>query len=110
MSAAAPTLPPPIRRYLSDFVAHSRRVRVARAVLLAAAFVLAWTLAVAALDRVLPLPSWLRAALLAIEISAAAAILWRPLRSALRRNVDWVEASAQLERRLTTRARTRSPG
>src|SRR4051794_13792189 len=98
-AAAVSSFPAPIRQYLGGFVAHTRRIRVARAVLLAAAVVLAWTLAVAWIDRFVALPDWSRGLSLAFELAAAIAVLWRPLRSALRRDVDWVEASAQLERR-----------
>src|SRR3954451_10900860 len=98
MSAIA-LFPTPIRRYLGDFVARSRRIRVARAGLIALALVLAWTLIVAGIDRFLPLPGWARGTLLAGELLAAAAILAGPLRDALRRRINWIDASQEIERR-----------
>jgi hypothetical protein len=98
MSAIAP-FPQPIHRYLREFVARSRRVRLARAALVAVAYVLAWTLIVAVIDRLTAMPGWVRGALLAAEGAAVVGILARPIRDALRRRVDWVEASAQVERR-----------
>jgi hypothetical protein len=91
--------PPSIRRYLGDFVARSRRVRVARSGLIALALLLAWTLTVAAIDRFVPLSAWVRGMLLAAELFAAATIIFGPLREALLRRIDWVDASQQIERR-----------
>ena len=97
MSAIAP-FPQPIHRYLRDFAARSRRVRLAHAALVAVAYVLAWTLTVGVIDRLTAMPGWVRGALLAAEGAAVVAILARPIRDALQRLVDWVEASAQVER------------
>ncbi|HEY7116347.1 MAG TPA: hypothetical protein VH475_07170 [Tepidisphaeraceae bacterium] len=74
-------------------------MRVARGALVALAFALAWTLIVAAIDRLLALPPWFRCLLLVVEAGGVAAILAGPLRDAIRRRVDWVEASEALERR-----------
>jgi hypothetical protein len=100
--SAVGLFPPPIRRYLGDFVATSRRVRVARAGLIALALLLACMLTVAAVDRFLPLPAWARGLLLVGELLAAAAVMAGPLREALRRRVDWIAASQQIERRNPT--------
>src|SRR5258706_13580650 len=91
--------PPPIRRYLGDFVAKSRRVRVVRAGLIALALLLAWTLVVAGIDRFVPLPQWVRGALLAIELLAAAAGVFKPLPATPPRTVDWIDPPPHNERR-----------
>src|SRR5258706_14319136 len=99
---ASGSLPPPIRRFLGDFVAKSRRVRVARAGLIALALLLAWTLVVEGIDRFVPLPEWVRGALLASELLAAAAVVFQPLHDPLRRRGDWIDASPPIERRNPT--------
>src|SRR5690242_6402388 len=91
--------PPQIRRYLGDYVARSRRVGVLRAGLVTVAFAVAWTLLVALVDRAFALPAWARVGLLGFEAFGVIVILARPIRSALRRRVDWVKASAESERR-----------
>ena len=99
MSATISPLPPAIGRYLGGYVARRRRVRLAVAAVVACAIVLAWTLAVGGIDRAFALPAWARGALLAGEVAAVLAVAARPLRDALGRSVDWVEASRQVERR-----------
>jgi hypothetical protein len=94
--------PSPIRRYLSDFVAKSRRIRVVRAGLIALGFVLAWTLLIGLIDRFTALSTWIRAIFLLVEGTGVVAIMTAPIRAALRRRVDWVEASQQIERHNST--------
>jgi hypothetical protein len=93
--------PAPIGRYLSDFVAHGRRVQVARALLVAMALSVAWMLAVAGVDRFVPLPPWARAALLGALLLAVAGLVARPLVRLFRRDVNWIDAAQQVERRNT---------
>src|SRR5258706_9351264 len=95
---ASGSLPPPIRRFLGDFVAKSRRVRVARAGLIALALLLAWTLVVAGIDRFVPLPEWVRGALLASELLAAAAVVFKPPPEAPQPPPAWVGAPPQIQR------------
>jgi hypothetical protein len=90
--------PTPIGRYLSEFVAHGRRVQVARALLVALAVAAAWVLGVAGLDRFVPLPAWARVALLAGLVVAVAGLLARPVVRLFRREVNWVDAAQQVER------------
>src|SRR5437773_1916995 len=97
--SAIPAFPAPIRRYLDRFVARRRRLRLARAGLLALALVLGCTLVMAWVDRFAALPAWARAVVLIMELTGAALLLARPLHEALRRRVDWVEASEQVEAR-----------
>src|SRR5688572_4465855 len=97
--SAISVFPAPIRRYLGDYVARSRRLRVVRAGLVTLAFAVAWTLVVALVDRSFALPAWVRVGLLVVQAAGAVAILSGPIRCALRRRVDWVEASVEIERR-----------
>src|SRR6478672_5876562 len=97
MTAIA-ALPPSVRSYVSDFVARARRLALARAVGLAAAVFLGWALACCTLERFMHFGSIPRMALVGAAIAAAAAILFRPLRIARRREADVVDAAAEIER------------
>ena len=66
---------------------------------MALALLLGCTLIVAWVDRFVALPASARVILLVLELTGAALLLARPLQEALRRRVDWVEASEQIERR-----------
>src|SRR5207237_7571897 len=50
-------------------------------------------------DRFVALPALARGILLLLELTGAALLVAKPLHEALRRRVDWVEASEQVERR-----------
>jgi hypothetical protein len=90
--------PPPIRRRLRDHVARGRRLRVLRAGLTVLAFAIAWALAVGVVDRLTALPPWARVGLLSAAALVAVGILAGPVRAALGRRVNWVEASQEIER------------
>src|SRR3954451_13793151 len=95
---ALPALPPNILFYVSEFVARARGRALRRAVGLAVSVFLAWALACCAADRLLQLPSWVRAALLAAGLLAVGAILYGPTCARWRRKLDWLEAAAEVER------------
>jgi hypothetical protein len=99
-AAAAPitTLPPPIRRFLGEYAAGVRRARLARAALWALAAILTGALIACIIDRLFTLPSISRLTLLCVELGIALVLVARPLRNALRRKLDWIEASEQVER------------
>lgn len=98
--STVPSFPDSIHRYLRGHVARLRRVRLVRAVLLAASVAIAWTLAVAALDRLLALPAWSRLVLLIALLGVVAFLLARPLRNLLAGAVDWVAASESVEQQV----------
>src|SRR3954451_22735609 len=95
---ALPALPPNILFYVSEFVARARGRALRRAVGLAVSVFLAWALACCAADRLLQVPSWVRAALLAAGLLAVGAILYGPTCARWRRKLDWLEAAAEVER------------
>ena len=97
MTAAA-ALPPNLLSYVSDFVARSRRRALRRAVGRAAALFLGWGLACCLLDRVVQLPWWARAGMLAAGVAGAAILVFKPLTARLRRRLNWTEAAADVER------------
>ena len=96
---AVPALPPDVLSYVGDFVTRARRHAMVRAAAVATASFLAWALVCCLTDRLLQLPSAVRAAMLVAGLLAGALIVARPLRSILRRRIDWVQAAAELERR-----------
>src|SRR5687768_4362681 len=91
-------LPPPVHSYISDFVARARRLATARAVGLAAAIFVGWTLACCALDRFAQFNGWTRLALLASGLLACTILVLRPLQIARRRTKDGVLAAVEIER------------
>jgi hypothetical protein len=91
--------PTPVGRYLSEFVAHGRRVRVARSLLVSVAVAVAWVLVVAGVDRFVGLPAWARLGLLVGLVVAVVGLVAGPVVRLFRREVDWVEAARQVERR-----------
>src|SRR6187401_2285280 len=96
---ALPIFPPPIRRYVADFVARASIVRLVRAILIGLALILASTLLVSLDDRLFAFSPTVRASLLLLQRLAALAIIARPALDLLRRNIDWIDASQQIERR-----------
>jgi hypothetical protein len=94
---APPTLPTPIRSHLSDFAARRRRLRLlcdgGYAVVTFAAWMLVWCL----VDRLVHLPGFSRAILLASGVLASGYLLMRALRhwAAL---PDWVVVAEEVER------------
>jgi hypothetical protein len=95
---ALPALPPNILSYVSEFVSRARGRALRRAAGLAVSVFLAWGLACCTADRLLQLPSWVRAALLAAGLLTVGVILYRPMRARWRRKLDWLEAAAEVER------------
>lgn len=94
---ALSTLPPGIRSYLDDFVARTRRAAVSRAVAVAVAVFVTWTLLWCLIDRFTHLPPDLRVAALAVGI-VLALVQTVPKLLALRRRPDLVSAAAEVER------------
>lgn len=97
--SALPAFPPPLRSYVSDFVARDRRVCFVRTLGICAALALACLLTVCVADRLLALPAWARLALLVASIAGAlfpiARLIWRTAGGA----VDWVAVAMQIESR-----------
>jgi hypothetical protein len=97
LHAAAETFPPALADFVQRFVARSRQLRALQAAGIALAFLFTWTLLWCLLDRLLPLPAWIRAALLLIEFAAAMTLLMRPIAKLLTRDVPWHRAAAAIE-------------
>ena len=94
-------LPPEVRGYVRRFVNRRRRLALLKALGLAVAFALSWMLLWCMADRLIAFPGRLRLALLVIGAAAVTVLLARPLRGALRRRIDWIEAAGQIESRNT---------
>ena len=92
-------LPPAVRDYVHDFDARARRLALVRGVGLAAAVFSVWMIACCVCDRFAHFTSATRLALLMAGGVAVIAILWRPVRASLRREVDWVDAADRVEQR-----------
>ena len=91
-------LPPNLMSYFGDFVAHSRRQALRSAGGTAASALLAWALACCVADRIFQLAAPIRAGLLGAGLAAAAAIMFKPVRTMLRRRLDWLATAAEIER------------
>src|SRR5438874_4309334 len=92
-------IPGSMRRYLRRFVLRRRGVALLRGLGLAATFAMSWMLAWAVVDRLAPLPGFVRAILFVLNIAVVAALLLRPMRAFLWPRFDWHAAAAQIERR-----------
>src|SRR5438132_7465632 len=95
----ASAIPPSLADYVRRFVARSRKLAAIETGGAAAAFVVVWTLAWAMVDRLLPMPSFVRLLLLLMQFCSALLVLIRPLRRMLSREVPWHRAAAEIERR-----------
>src|SRR5688500_7883668 len=91
-------LPPGVRSYVQDFDVRARRLSLLRAVGLASAVFVLWMLCCCVADRFGQFPTQVRLGLLAAGALAATVILFRPLRNAMRDDVDWVATAASIER------------
>ncbi len=88
-----------MRRCLTCYVARRRRIELLRGAGLAVAFAVAWMLTVALVDRLIPLPGFVRLILAIINVGAVVMILFVPLRAMILHGFDWHAAAAQIERR-----------
>src|SRR5256885_13897650 len=95
---AVPSLPPDVLSYIGDFVTRARRHALLRAVAVASAIFSGWALVCCLADRLFQLPEGARGTLLVVGLCTVALVIARPLRSILRRRIDWVQAAAELER------------
>ena len=94
-----PDLPASLAHHLRSYVARRRTVQLLRRVGLALAFALVALIATGLLDRAVPL-HWAARLFVLMAIALAVPLLvWRPLRQILRRRVDWLTASRQIEQR-----------
>jgi hypothetical protein len=89
--------PPALADFVRRFVARSRQLRAIEAGGIALAFAFTWTLLWCLFDRLLPLPAWIRAALLVMELAVVIALLVRPIGRLLARDVPWHRAAAAIE-------------
>ena len=80
MSAIAFQLPVEVRSYLDRFAARRRWQEGLRAVGIAVAATVVWTLAWCMIDRLVALPAVVRAVVLAVNVGAVATLLARPAR------------------------------
>src|SRR5947207_9073981 len=92
-------IPASIRRYLRRYVLRRRLLALLRALGMAIAFALAWTFLWALVDRLLPLPGFVRTILLIVNVATISAMLFRPIRAMVLLRFDWHAAAAQIERR-----------
>src|SRR6184192_2916925 len=92
-------LPPPVRSYIVDFVARKRRMVMLKMVGVAVVLTLGWMLLWCVVDRVVALPAGVRLLLLTGNAAVVAGLLYRPVRETLRRDVDWLDATADIESR-----------
>ncbi len=92
-------IPISMRRCLSSYVARRRRVALLRRLGMACAFAMLWLLVVATLDRLVPLPTFVRLGLLILNLVVVVILLFRPVRAMLSRRFDRHAAAAQIERR-----------
>lgn len=83
---------------MHDFDTRARRLALLRAIGLALGVFAIWMLVCCAVDRAAKLEPLVRLSLLGAGAVAGLLILARPLRRALRRRVDWVEAAGTIER------------
>src|SRR5215213_3471799 len=98
MSAIPIQLPAEVRSYLDRFAARRRWQEGLRAVGIAVAVTIGWTLACCMVDRLLALPAVVRAVALAVNVGAVARILARPARRWLAGRDD-VRVAVDVERR-----------
>jgi len=94
-------LPPPVRSYIVDFVARKRRMVMLKMVGVSVGLTLGWMLVWCVVDRVVALPAGVRLLLLTGNAAVVAGLLYRPVRETLRRDVDWLDATADIESRST---------
>src|SRR4051794_31183984 len=92
------SVPKPIRVYVRSFVARKRAYALLKAVGVALAIAIGWTIMAAALDRWLGLSSGIRVALLVVGCAAVALILAPALARLLRRRIDWVGVADEIEK------------
>src|SRR4051812_29629438 len=90
--------PPAVRAYVQEFSLRGRRLSLLRGVGVAAAVFLGWALLCCVVDRFVQLPAWARLAMLGGGVAASIAFLVRPIACALRREGDWVDLAARIER------------
>jgi hypothetical protein len=91
-------LPLAIRTYVTQYVARRRRVALLNAVAIAASMFLGLMLLECMIDRVLHLRVPTRLIALLAAVAACTALVTKPLRFALRRQFDWLAATAEVER------------
>src|SRR5436190_14354798 len=94
----ADCLPKPIRSYLRGFVARKRIYTSIKALGVALAIAIGWTIMACALDRWLGLGSGIRAALLTIGCLAVALVVGPALARLLRPTIDWVGVADEIEK------------
>src|SRR3954467_2992411 len=97
--SAPVAIPIELQRYLRRYVARARRVMAARAAGVAVAFALLWMLLWALVDRLVPLHSGVRVALLLAHLGLGAMLLAHPLWRLITPRVEWTLAAAAIERR-----------
>jgi hypothetical protein len=95
---AVPALPPDVISYVNVYVSRARGRAMWRAAGLALSGFLAWVLLCCLADRLLQLSEWVRAGLLTVGLASVAILLYRPVRARLARQIDWLQAAAEVER------------